>query len=496
MSDEKTLKIPPEIWLTIWQKLPVKTIGQCLCVCKPWNTLITSSSFVAAHTENSSQVEGNSLLLYRQFTNAPKKNEEYMFMLDSSQKESDLEPCYTLTCPFVIGEVGNYFRVVGTVNGLICLSDDLFGYTYLTILWNPLLRKYIRLPVPRVNYVVKGAHISSFGFGYDTRKASHKVVRISYMREKNAMYDVTPPTVELYSVKEGRWRYVPADSLVNICICDYWWSQCFLNGAVHWVAWERDASNLAFSRNWFLIFDVEEEKFKKMKLPDALAKVCTLDLSVAEYCSKLSVLHSVLKGGAVGNEMERCEIWVKGEYTVGSSWSKVVSIDINSSAGLGWVQCLRKNGDVLGFSKKGELVSYDPLMERTKGLGVRGCWRSWFTCSFTESLILLDRKKGVGTYDKTGGKKKKFKTVFSNGMLDMEEIEVDGSSVGEKDQSSGQCNSVYHQGKFVLLEQLSKFDGTSITRDPSEYMSMAGFEFSEFMSMAESVAWSMSIGHG
>ncbi|KNA23078.1 hypothetical protein SOVF_027830 [Spinacia oleracea] len=496
MSDNAP-KITQEIWSEIWKKLPVKTLGQCLCVCKPWNTIVTSSSFVAAHTQNSSQGEGDSLLLYKHFTNAPQKNEEYTFFLDSSKKESDLEPRYTLTCPFMARDGGNYFRVVGSVNGLICLSDDLFGYTYLVILWNPLLRKYIRLPVPRVNYVLKGAHISSFGFGYDSRKATHKVVRVSYMRVKDKVMDVTPPLVELYSVNEGKWRNISADGVVDICICDYWWSQCFLNRAIHWVAWERDATTFAFCRNLFLIFDVEEEKFKRMKFPDAIAKECTLDLSVTEYCSKLSVFHSVLKGGAAGNEMKRCEIWVKGEYSVGNSWSKMVSIEINSSASFGWVQCLRKNGDVLGFTKKGDLVSYDPLMKEIKRMGIRGCWRSWFTCSYTESLTLLDRKNGVGTYDKATGQKKKLKyelKVLPNGFLDMEEKVVDGKRGCKGDQSGGLGSSAYHQGKFILMEQLMKLDGGTMNREPEEYCSMADMDLSDFISKAKSMATYLAAG--
>ncbi|KAL2895794.1 hypothetical protein RDABS01_000792 [Bienertia sinuspersici] len=422
---------------------------------------------MAAHIQNYTQYEGNSFLLYRQFTNSPENHEHYTLFHDSAQKESIPETFYTFTCPFMPS--GSYFRVVGSVNGLICLSDDLFGYTYLVLLWNPLLHKYIRLPLPRVIRPVKGAHISAFGFGYDSRKGSHKVVRVSYMRNNQGL-DITPPLVELYSVQEGRWRWVVADSVVDICICDYWWSQCFLNRAIHWVAWERDAGTRVFSRNSLLLFDVEEEKFKKMKLPEALAKELTLNLCVSEYGGKLSVLHSVRKGTVIGNEMDRCEIWVKGEYNVGSSWCKMFGVEMNSSAGLGWIQCLRKNGDVLAFTKNGELVSYDPLKKQTNRLHLHGCWRSWFTCSYSESLILLDKKKGISTYDAAAGKRKKFGLlVLSNGVLDMEEKEADSKDVEQQQQSDGVAKSIYHQGKALLLEQLVKFDGGRMTKEPQSF---------------------------
>ncbi|KAH9611266.1 hypothetical protein KSS87_008939, partial [Heliosperma pusillum] len=39
--------ITDEVWSEILKRLPVKSLGQCRCVCKPWNSLIVSSPFIA-----------------------------------------------------------------------------------------------------------------------------------------------------------------------------------------------------------------------------------------------------------------------------------------------------------------------------------------------------------------------------------------------------------------------------------------------------------------
>ncbi|KAH9620138.1 hypothetical protein KSS87_008103 [Heliosperma pusillum] len=468
--------ISDEIWMEILKRLPVKTLGKCRCVCKPWDKLIVSPPFVTAHLKYYSQNAGNRLLMYRRFSNPPEKQEQYTLFLDSGEaKEGDnLGVHHTFTCPFMAMKSGYHFRVVGSVNGLVCLSDDLFGYTYVVVLWNPLIHKYIKLPVPLATYQVSvGAYISMLGFGYDSKTGDHKVVRLVYIRDANYL-DTTPPKVELYSIQERRWRWVSADYLVDICVCDIKWSQCFLNGNIHWVAWERDAKTKVFERNWLLLFDVEGERFKKMKLPERLHKVNTLNLAVCDHDGKLSVIFSQLNGGFTGQEMDRCEIWVKREYNVGTSWCQMISLDLGSNIGLGWVQCLRKSGEVLGFTRKGTLVSYNPSTKQSRRLpGFRGRWRSWSTCGFTESLVLLDKKHGVGTYKEAGGRmKKRFTYGFDINshaqIINEEEVEVD---IRDEDDIN---DNIYYHGGVLIYETLMKFEGGKMTGNLSEYLSQAG----------------------
>ncbi|XP_074273322.1 F-box/kelch-repeat protein At3g23880-like [Silene latifolia] len=469
-------EISEEIWIEILKLLPVKDLGKCRVVCKPWDSLIVSPSFINAHLKYYSQNAANTLILYKQFSNPPEKQEQYTLFRDSGEDKeaNNLKVCHSFSCPFMATKTGYHFRVVGCVNGLVCLSDDLFGYTYTVLLWNPLIHKYIKLPVPLATYQVSvGAYICMLGFGYDSKRGDHKVVRLVYLRDKNHL-DTTPPKVELYSVQDKRWRWVCADYLVDICVCDIKWSQCFLNGNIHWVAWERDAKTKVFEKNCLLLFDVEGERFKKMKLPEHLIKVNTLNLSVCEHDGKLSVIYSQLKGGFSGKEMERCEIWVKNEYNVGTSWCQVISLDLGSNIGLGWVQCLRKSGEVLGFTKKGTLVSYDPSTKQSKRLGFRGRWRSWSTCAFTESLVLLDKKHGVGTYKEAGGRMKKRFTYNIDRNSHAQTIDEHEVVLDDGDEEDPVDDNIYYQGGVLFYEALMKFGGGQVTGELSEFLSQAG----------------------
>ncbi|XP_074317785.1 uncharacterized protein LOC141653822 [Silene latifolia] len=196
------------------------------------------------------------------------------------------------------------------------------------------------------------------------------------------------------------------------------------------------------------------ERFKKIKLPEHLNKVNTLNLTVCDHDGKLSVMYSQLKGGFSGKEMERCEIWVKEEYSVGTSWCQVINLDLGSDISLGWIQRLRKNRDqVLGFTKRVTLVSYDPSTKEYKRLGFRGRWRSWSTCDFTESLILLDKKLDVGTYKDAGSRMKKRFTCnidrYSHAQtMDEHEVEVGDEDEGPTDNTIYYLSVVYTLMKF------------------------------------------------
>lgn len=42
------------------------------------------------------------------------------------------------------------FRIIGSCNGIMCLSGDLFGELHNLILWNPSVQKFIALPMPSI----------------------------------------------------------------------------------------------------------------------------------------------------------------------------------------------------------------------------------------------------------------------------------------------------------------------------------------------------------
>ncbi|XP_021719495.1 F-box protein At4g22390-like [Chenopodium quinoa] len=230
-SDSSTTSEMAEIWQKLWseilKRIPAKELGKCICVCKTWYSLILSPQFITSHTKFH-RTHLNFLL--RSFTKASLAEngvESYHFFSDSEEISGLFNKGSIL--PFKTG-VGLNFRVVGCVNGVVFLADTQFGNKHTFYLWNPLIKKHIKLPKPRIVFDVVGPYMHVFGFGYDSKNQDLKVVRVSYIQLSSGL-DEIPPKTEVYSVKLGVWRWVFADD-VTTCIAEDIWSQCCLQGEV------------------------------------------------------------------------------------------------------------------------------------------------------------------------------------------------------------------------------------------------------------------------
>ncbi|GMH24258.1 hypothetical protein Nepgr_026101 [Nepenthes gracilis] len=176
--------------------------------------------------------------------------------------------------------------------------------------------------------------------------------------------DKTPPRVELYSVDWETWNEVPAGH-IKYCILDFYWSQWFLKGAIHWLAYER-GKDKDFQHNILQVFDVSSKNFMKMPLPLELAKANPARLVVSKTRCFLSVLHYEL--GLLNLNTRHCHIWVKKKYIMADSQSKVAQVDF----GKGWsnILSLGANNRVLGTSD-GKLVLCDIDGDMFYRLGVK-----------------------------------------------------------------------------------------------------------------------------
>ncbi|XVF52486.1 hypothetical protein PTKIN_Ptkin05aG0022200 [Pterospermum kingtungense] len=301
-----------------------------------------------------------------------------------------------------------YPRIVGTVHGLICLSDDLFGYTNRIVLWNPSVRKSIELPWPNVTSDEVGSYIFTLGFGFDAKKNDYKVVRLAYLRSgADHRSHLLPPKVEVFSVVEKGWRMVSGKGL-ECCFVEDIWTQCFLKGRVHWIAYEKKMGRV---KNWVLLFDMEDEKFRKMKLPESLVDIIPMRLFISVSIGMLTVFEYY------EDERNRfCNIWVRTEYGDVKSWCKLYNIDV--LGGEGRVYGLTENGEVfltnselsggwqsleefqsLCEARRGELVLYDPKSKQTEVVQPHGVVDAFFVGDYTESLVLLNEEIGATSYE-------------------------------------------------------------------------------------------------
>jgi hypothetical protein len=102
--------------------------------------------------------------------------------------------------------------LVGICNGLVCLSDDSHINTEQFYLWNPCVRKFVKLPLPNVACQSSKKHI---GFGFNSKTNDYKVVSVVSLEvDPNILKE--RPKVEVYSLSTGVWRIITT-ALPPIC---------------------------------------------------------------------------------------------------------------------------------------------------------------------------------------------------------------------------------------------------------------------------------------
>ncbi|CAL5342846.1 unnamed protein product [Camellia sinensis] len=359
--------LPNKVLIEILSRLPVISLLRFRCVCKSWRSLISTPSFITSHLNHSTTTFN--LILLRHYSH---RKERFSLHFNNHTFPKFLD----LKCPSWT-RFKYYFRIVGSCNGLLCLTDDCFGYTNTIILWNPSIHRSLTLPVPRVASKSTSPFMCVHGFGLDLIKNDFKVVRISYLGSENGFK--VPPQVEIYVLGNRSWRdfdgVVPRFGMVN-----YFWSQAYLNGKVHWVSYKLIDP---VTRGCFvLFFDLGNEVFGEIELPLSLVHQFPRNMLTAIVGESLSVLQydSPIYS-------KSCTVWVMKEYGVVGSWSKQYTIDLDERLVL--MLGLRKNGEMLlGMGR--QLVSYDFESQEITNLGVRGSKDAFWVDNYTESLVLLE----------------------------------------------------------------------------------------------------------
>ncbi|KAK4362995.1 hypothetical protein RND71_018236 [Anisodus tanguticus] len=191
--------------------------------------------------------------------------------------------------------------------------------------------------------------------------ALKQLMVIESQKQKNGRN--IPPEVEVFSLNTGAWRRVIGVE-VKHCLVEFMWSQAFVNGSVHCIAYDVDPVNGGV-RSLAMAFSVADEVFKEIMLPDDLVGEITMNLSVMVFEGSFVVVkyEAEIDGGS-------------GEVWVMKSYGKVVGF--------------RCNGEVLFSSRVNELVSYYPNSGDKKDLDdFRGSSRSFYVQNYVESLVLV-----------------------------------------------------------------------------------------------------------
>ncbi|KAM7503207.1 hypothetical protein LguiB_002111 [Lonicera macranthoides] len=365
--------LPEEVLVDIFSRLPVKTLIQVRCVCKQWFSLISNPNFATAHID---KTKNSDKLILRHFTEKERDGKEHYLLLENDQT-LHVHDDVKLEFPFKTRSRHN-FRVVGSCNGLLCLSDDLGVYAFGIILWNPSIRRFVTLPTPRVTKRTHGSYSLVLGFGFDCKSNDYKVVRIAYVKGRNGC-ELIPPEVEVYSLSSGSWRSFVAGAPPYGIYYGYTGSNAFLNGTLHWIGYDpcKKGSNGCL----IVSFDMGDEVFREVMLPDSLAH-CAWDLSISHYGELLSVLQYEQRA-----KEHYFSLWVMKEYGVVDSWTKLYTID--TWGGLHKTVGFTKHGEVLMVTARGKMLLYDRNTRQKSNFGIRGAIDSFFVDNYMDSLVLL-----------------------------------------------------------------------------------------------------------
>uniref|UniRef100_A0A2N9HUR4 F-box domain-containing protein n=1 Tax=Fagus sylvatica TaxID=28930 RepID=A0A2N9HUR4_FAGSY len=365
MSDNASVSydfLSDEIVTQILLRLPIKSIITSICVCKTWKSIIQNPTFISTHLHHSTTT--NHLLLFTIFSGS---KQIYALHNDDDNDFTEHTRFDFLVDSFTINP---RFRVVATCNGLVCFSDDLLGYTNRFYLWNPCVRKYVKLPYPNFTFEDGDEFIHSIGFGFDRKTNDYKVVRmVSPQDDPDCGKD--RPMVEVYTLSTGEWRMV-TPVLSPICILHDCPTPAFVNGALHWIGVRRDTTAFV---NGALLW---------------IGHRMNGELS-AVYGNSIALFHSSYFRGFL-------DIWVMKEYGVASSWTKVLAFTEHNPGDSPLALGFRRNSQLVLQVQDLKLISVDLGNQNMKDLGYQNgkdiginTFKYTFVGSYVESLVLLDK---------------------------------------------------------------------------------------------------------
>ncbi|CAN1288838.1 F-box protein At3g07870 [Linum perenne] len=376
--------LPSEIIQDILSRLPITSLVQFRCVCSSWRALaadphltnLSLSRHAGASSSSSAatNLEDPCLILHCDF---PIRNQLYFADLAADGEEKyrlrRIQAPFWSTMP--------EFDIIGSCNGLLCLSDSLYGdalYVY-----NPFSGKFLELP--------KSSRYADqevvFGFGFHPTTKEYKVIKIVYYRNGGSSRPGYPRSrrtvfplseVQILTLGTPEWRI--QDKISHQLIRRP--GEALVNGRLHWVTRPRRYNPV----RRLISFDLGDEQFREVAKPESggLSR-CNFNLVALKSCL----------GAAVYCNYGRLEIWVMKEYNVKESWVKEYSIGAYMPKGLkqniersykiwrtglnGRVRVLGvlKNGEILLEYKSRVLVCYDAKNGKFRDLKLQGVPK-WF----------------------------------------------------------------------------------------------------------------------
>ncbi|PON58297.1 Galactose oxidase [Trema orientale] len=231
-------------------------------------------------------------------------------------------------------KINNEFRatlVIGSDNGILCLSDYFHSGVYL---WNPATSEVKKLPSPVKRSVPprtspqESLYIHCrIGFGFDPLTNDFKVVRLKY-GFPNTRSPKSRSEVRVFSLRTNCWTTIEKPHLFSSQEsnpCNTYllpWSNyktsVLVNGRIHWMftfgGSPINDQDLSFG---IVAFDLNTEVFSLINSPQHIKGANVKSIGKMFEC-----LSFIL------DTQESIEIWVMKEYGVTESWIKHTTVDL------------------------------------------------------------------------------------------------------------------------------------------------------------------------
>nr|XP_023892639.1 F-box protein At3g07870-like [Quercus suber]POE60565.1 f-box protein [Quercus suber] len=344
----------------------------------PWKSLIKNPTFISTQLHHSLNKNQNLL-----FIGLCSENQKEFYALHN-EDDADFTKHARFDYPFHVPDLDPHNRkysVVGTCNGLLFLSNIFHAHTSDSLcLWNPCVGKLLKLPSPNITH---GRFRASIGFGFDPKTKDYKVIRVVTLLD-SLNFEKARPQVEIYTLSTGQWRMLRTD-LAPICALFQSNPQTFINGALHWVAFR--ISDDYHLHNFVLVFDLGEEVFHEILLPEFPGHMDLMPGSVSVYRNSIAFFRK---------DNDFLHIWAMKEYGVVSLWTNVLSLPLLDLDFFGASDSIQRalgflrNGEVILKLDGGRLISLDPETREIKDLRIMG-YKETNVHYYVESLVLLDK---------------------------------------------------------------------------------------------------------
>ncbi|KAL4578971.1 hypothetical protein LXL04_015106 [Taraxacum kok-saghyz] len=367
MSDELPFHMQGEIlkWL------PVKSLIQFRSVSKTWKSLIDSSEFIAAHSL--CQTHPHHLFVWYK---DPRGEVKYVSFVDD---ESFPQQTFVPTLPISV----KLPRIVGSSRGLLCFdgylrepeTSQINFKKRLAVLCNPSIKKSIAVPVPDMLY--------SLGFGVCPLTGNPKIVQITQLPswiDKKREINGSLWKVKVFTLNSGKWRSLSSNLPSNSIRIRQ--PQIVIDRVIYWCAIDTALQ----SRNIIVSFDISDETFKAVDLPDSLASHNSARLSISKVRESLVILEYDINI----DEQGCCNVWMMEDgvqrsltklYTINAPNESMKVVGFRKSGG----PIMEVNNDV---SEPTQLVVYEPNSEHCDDLF---SGYSFNMNSYMETLLLHDR---------------------------------------------------------------------------------------------------------